>query len=76
MPRRLKRRTEAKTSPLKKFRELLASPKFIPAMGVWDRLTTKGVSGFLGEMIPWRKECEGLTGLDEYYEIERKTVER
>lgn len=37
----------------------------------------KGVSGFTQEqMIPWRKECEDLIGLDEYYKIERETVER
>lgn len=37
----------------------------------------KGVSGFTQEqMIPWRKECEDLIGLDEYYRIERETVER
>jgi len=40
-------------------------------------LKTKGVSGFTQEqMIPWRKECEDLIGLEEYYRIERETVER
>lgn len=38
---------------------------------------TRGVSGFTqDQMIPWRKECEDLIGLDEYYRIERETVER
>ena len=44
---------------------------------VVTNLKTKGVSGFTQEqMIPWRKECEDLIGLDEYYRIERETVER
>ena len=44
---------------------------------VVTNLKTKGVSGFTQEqMIPWRKECEDLIGLEEYYRIERETVER
>lgn len=40
-------------------------------------LKTRGVSGFTQEqMIPWRKECEDLIGLDDYYRIEAETVER
>ena len=30
-----------KTSPLKRFRELMASPKFIPALGIWDPYTAR-----------------------------------
>ncbi|MGZ5120112.1 MAG: isocitrate lyase/PEP mutase family protein [Burkholderiales bacterium] len=29
------------TSPLKKFRELMARPKFIPALGIWDPYTAR-----------------------------------
>lgn len=44
---------------------------------VVENFKTKGVSGYTQEqMIPWRKECEDLIGLDEYYRIERETVER
>ena len=30
-----------KTSPLKRFRELMARPKFIPALGIWDPYTAR-----------------------------------
>lgn len=40
-------------------------------------LRDDGVSGLDNEqMIPWRKEVEDLIGLEEYYRIERETVER
>jgi 2-methylisocitrate lyase-like PEP mutase family enzyme len=38
---------------------------------------TTGRSGLANDdMIKWRKECEDLIGLDEYYKIEAATVER
>jgi len=44
---------------------------------VITNLKTRGVSGLpQDQMILWRKECEDLIGLDEYYKIERETVER
>jgi methylisocitrate lyase len=40
-------------------------------------LKTRGTSGLpQDKMIVWRKECEDLIGLDEYYRIEGETVER
>jgi 2-methylisocitrate lyase-like PEP mutase family enzyme len=40
-------------------------------------LKTTGRSGLSqGDMIVWRKECEDLIGLDEYYKVESATVER
>ncbi len=40
-------------------------------------LRTQGTSGLPQEqMVLWRKECEDLIGLEEYYRIERNTVER
>ena len=44
---------------------------------VVTNLKTQGISGLpQDKMILWRKECEDLIGLDEYYRIERETVER
>jgi 2-methylisocitrate lyase-like PEP mutase family enzyme len=44
---------------------------------VITNLKTLGVSGLpQDKMILWRKECEDLIGLDEYYRIEKETVER
>ena len=44
---------------------------------VITNLKTTGVSGLpQDKMIVWRKECEDLIGLEEYYKIERETVER
>ncbi len=44
---------------------------------VITHFTTHGTSGLpQDKMILWRKECEDLIGLDEYYRIERETVER
>ena len=31
----------ASISPLKKFRELMAQPGFIPALGIWDPFTAR-----------------------------------
>lgn len=43
---------------------------------VVTNLKTQGISGLpQDKMILWRKECEDLIGLDEYYRIERETVE-
>ena len=40
-------------------------------------LKTEGVSGSAPDkMVLWRKECEDLIGLEEYYKIESQTVER
>ena len=40
-------------------------------------LKSNGMSGLPPDkMIAWRKECEDLIGLDEYYKIESETVER
>lgn len=44
---------------------------------VITNLKTLGVSGLAQDkMILWRKECEDLIGLEEYYRIEQETVER
>ena len=44
---------------------------------VITNLKTQGISGLpQDKMILWRKECEDLIGLDEYYKVESATVER
>lgn len=44
---------------------------------VITNMKTRGESGLpQDKMILWRKECEDLIGLDEYYKIEQETVER
>jgi methylisocitrate lyase len=44
---------------------------------VITNMKTRGESGLpQDKMILWRKECEDLIGLDEYYRIEKETVER
>lgn len=44
---------------------------------VLTSLKSRGISGLPAEeMIRWRKEVEDLIGLEEYYKIESKTVER
>lgn len=44
---------------------------------VINHLKSHGTSGLpQDQMIVWRKECEDLIGLDEYYKIESDTVER
>jgi methylisocitrate lyase len=44
---------------------------------VLTSLKSRGISGLpADEMIRWRKEVEDLIGLEEYYKIESKTVER